>query len=543
MNGAESLVATLAANGVDVCFANPGTSEMHFVAALDRIDGPRCVLGLFEGVVTGAADGYYRMTGQPAATLLHLGPGLGNGLANLHNAKKACSGIVNIVGDHATDHVRFESPLKSDLEGIARPVSHWVHTCKRSLDVAAAGAQAIAATRDGALGRIATLALPADTAWGPGGAIARVPDRVPLQPADDEAVRACARTLARLGERALLLVGAAGVGERGAPLAAAIARKTGCRVMAEFYSPRTAGGRGRTRLERLPYATDAALDKLKGADCLVMAGATEPIGFFAYPGKPSQLKAAGCALQTLCDARDDVPAALQALCDELGARAVPPDTPTAVDLDALRRASTLDADLIGHALVALLPEQTIVVDEAVTSGRAFGNRFAAAAPHDWLTVMGGAIGFGLPAALGAAIGAPGRPVLALEGDGSAMYTLQALWSIARESLPVVVVVFANRAYRILQGELKSVGAGRARPPEAADPPRGDTSAAASQGVHAVSGPKATRMLTLDAPALDWVAIARGHGMPGASVRTPEAFIRETERGFASQGPYLIEALV
>ena len=518
MNGAESLVATLAANGVDVCFTNPGTSEMHFVAALDRIDGPRCVLGLFEGVVTGAADGYYRMAGKPAATLLHLGPGLGNGLANLHNAKKACSGIVNIVGDHATEHARFESPLKSDLEGIARPVSHWVRTSQRSIDVAADGAQAIAATRDGALGRIATLALPADTAWGPGGDVARTPERAPLRAPETDAVRTCAVLLATLGDRALLLVGAAGVGERAAPLAAAIARKTGCRVMAEFYSPRTPGGRGRTRIERLPYTIDAAIDKLKGAECLVLAGAPEPIGFFAYPGKPSQLKPTDCALQTLCDARDDVPSALQALADELGATAAVPSAATPVGLDALRRAPTLDAELIGHALVALLPEQAVVVDEAVTSGRAFGNRFAAAAPHDWLPIMGGAIGFGLPAALGAAIGAPGRPVLALEGDGSAMYTLQALWSIAREALPVVVVVFANRAYRILQGELKSVGA-------------------------TVGGPKATQMLTLNNPTLDWVALAKGHGVPGASVQTAEAFIREAQRAFASKGPYLIEALV
>jgi len=313
-------------------------------------------------------------------------------------------------------------------------------------------------------------------------------------------------------------MGAAGVGERAAPLGAAIARKTGCRVMAEFYSPRTPGGRGRTRIERLPYAIDAALDKLKGAECLVLAGATDPIGFFAYPGKPSQLKPGDCALQSLCDARDDVPAALQALADELGATAAASNAPTPVDLDALRRAPTLDADLIGHALVALLPAQAVVVDEAVTSGRSFGNRFGAAAPHDWLTVMGGAIGFGLPAALGAAIGAPGRPVLALEGDGSAMYTVQALWSIARESLPVVVVVFANRAYRILQGELKSVGA-------------------------TVGGPKAAQMLTLNNPSLDWVALAKGHGVPGASVQTPEAFIREAQRAFASKGPYLIEAVV
>src|SRR5262245_1724481 len=230
MNGAESLVATLATNGVELCFANPGTSEMHFVAALDRIEGPRCVLGLFEGVVTGAADGYYRMAGKPAATLLHLGPGLGNGLANLHNAKKARSGIVNIVGDHARNHVRLESPLKSDIEGIARPVSHWVKTSASARDVASDGAQAIAATRDGALGGIATLVLPADTAWGPGGEPVQASSRETLRAPDAQAVCGAAKTLQALGERALLLLGAAGVDERAAALAGAIARKTGCRV-------------------------------------------------------------------------------------------------------------------------------------------------------------------------------------------------------------------------------------------------------------------------------------------------------------------------
>src|SRR5512143_2531649 len=277
MNGAESLVHSLLRSGVDTCFCNPGTSEMHFVAALDRIAGMRCVLGLFEGVVTGAADGYARVAGKPAATLLHCGPGLANGLANLHNAKKARSAIVNIVGDHARDHARFESPLKSDIEAIARPVSHWVRTSASARDVAFDGAQAVAATRDGALGCIATLVLPADTAWGPGGEpVQASPPAAPAGP-DADAVKAAARALHAAGERAVLLVGAGGVGERAAALAAAVARKTGCRVMAEFYSPRTPGGRGRVRIERLPYAVDAAIERLKGVECLLLAGAAEPI--------------------------------------------------------------------------------------------------------------------------------------------------------------------------------------------------------------------------------------------------------------------------
>lgn len=516
LNGAESLVTTLAASGVNLCFTNPGTSEMHFVAALDRIPGVRCVLGLFEGVVTGAADGYYRMAGQPAATLLHLGPGLGNGLANLHNARKARSGIVNIVGDHAHDHVRFESPLKSDAEGIARSMSHWVRSSASAADVGADGAAAVQATRDGALGRIATLILPADTAWGAGGraALAR-PAPVPTVRLD--AVAAAARLLRQLGPRAVLLLGAGGSRSEAAQQhAAAIAASTGCRVMVEFYNARMPGGRGRPNLERLPYAVDAAVARLAGAEVLVLAGSTDPIGFFAYPGKPSQLKPAGAALLTLAEAHDDVPAALQALADELGARpvaaAAAPGQPAALPTGAIT------PETAANVVAAILPEQAVVVDEAVSSGRGFAPWMRQAAPHDWLPTMGGAIGFGLPGGVGAALGAPGRPVLVLEGDGSAMYTVQALWTMARESLPVVVLVFANRAYRILQGELLGVGA-------------------------RISGDKATAILSLDQPALDWVALARGHGLPGVRVDTNEALARALRDGFASGGPCVIEAVL
>jgi acetolactate synthase I/II/III large subunit len=519
MNGAESLVHTLAASGVDTCFTNPGTSEMHFVAALDRVPGVRCVLGLFEGVVTGAADGYYRMAGKPAATLLHLGPGLGNGLANLHNAGKARSGIVNIVGDHALDHARFESPLKSRAEAIAASVSQWVRSSASPADVGADGAAAVQATRDGAVGRIATLLLPADTAWGAGGrpATARPPTPATVALA---AVPGVARTLQQLGARAVLLLGAGGSARAEAQqLAAAIAAKTGCRVMAEFYNARMAGGRGRPGIERLPYMVDAAAARLAGAEALVLAGAAEPIGFFAYPGKPSQLKPAGAALLTLAAAHEDVPAALQALADELGV--------TARDVPALAagpRAATglpegaLNPDSIAAAIAATLPEQAVVIDEGVTTGRGLAAAMGAAAPHDWLAVMGGAIGWGLPGAVGAALGAPGRPVLALEGDGSAMYTLQALWTMAREQLPVVVVVFANRAYRILQGELQGVGA-------------------------QISGQKAVDMLSLDRPALDWVSLARGHGVPGVRVETAQALVKALRDGFDSRAPYLIETVL
>jgi acetolactate synthase-1/2/3 large subunit len=518
LNGAESLVTTLAASNVGLCFANPGTSEMHFVAALDRIAGVRCVLALFEGVATGAADGYWRMAGAPAATLLHLGPGLGNSWANLHNARKARSGVVNIVGEHATTHVRFESPLKSDLAGIAASVSHWVRCSQRAADVGADGAAAVQAARDGAVGRIATLLLPADAAWGTGGRARRAAPPAAAPVAPEAAVDAAARTLKSLGGHAVLLLGAGGArDERAQRLAAAIAARTGCRVLAEFYNARMPGGRGRPRIERLPYVVEAAAQKLAGAQALVLAGSVEPIGFFAYPGKPSQLKPPGAALLTLAEPHHDVPAALHALADALDVR-VERDLVLATPPSPAVPSGTLTAESVAAAIAATLPEQAIVIDEAVTTGRGFGAQMAAAAPHDWLQGMGGAIGFGLPCAVGAAIGAPGRTVLALEGDGSAMYTLQALWTMSRESLPVVAVIFANRAYRILQGELTGVGA-------------------------KISGQKATDMLALDRPSLDWVALARGHGMSGERVDDAAALAQALQRGFASRAPCLIEAVL
>ncbi len=539
LNGAESLVATLAASGVGVCFANPGTSEMHFVAALDRIPGVRCVLALFEGVATGAADGYYRMAGKPAATLLHLGPGLGNGLANLHNARKARSGIVNIVGDHALGHARFESPLKSDAEGVARTVSHWVRSSARAADVGSDGAAAVAATRDGAVGRIATLLLPADTAWGAGGRVAvAVADPAALSTAptptqgaaSNDAVLAAARLLTRLGPQSMLLLGAGGAADEQAQhLAAAIAARTGCRLMTEFYNARMPAGLGRPHIDRLAYAVDAAVAQLAQTEAIVLAGAVDPVAFFAYPGKPSQLKRPGASLLTLAEPQQDVPALLQALADELGVAraaigragalaasgsAVPP---AAAALPSALPTGALTPEAIAWVVAATLPEQAVVVDEAISSGRGFAPAMTGAAPHDWLQVMGGAIGFGLPGAVGAAIGAPGRPVLVLEGDGSAMYTVQALWTMARESLQIGVLIFANRAYRILQGELLGVGA-------------------------RIQGDKAAAMLSLASPAIDWVSLARGQGVPGVRVDTAEALAKALRDGWASRGPWLVEAV-
>jgi acetolactate synthase-1/2/3 large subunit len=515
MNGAESLVRTLLNGDVNVCFANPGTSEMHFVSALDRVEGVRCILGLFEGVVTGAADGYYRMAGKPAATLLHLGPGLGNGLANLHNAKKARSGIVNIVGEHASYHIKHDAPLTADIEGVARPMSDWVLTSRSAKDVAADGAKAVEAART-APGQIATLILPADTAWGEAGGPAQVAAPAPRARVDGKAIDAGAQAL-RSGKPAAILLGGAALRGKAQEWAARIAAKTGCELLCEYNNARMERGAGRAVVRQLPFAVDAALAMLKDVRELVLVGAKTPVSFFAYPGKPSVQVPEGCAVTKVAGAEADLEHTLEALADALSARNTAPRINAATHDTALPTgAITLDG--LGALFNALLPENAVVIDEAVTSGRAFTGAMMGARPHDWLNIMGGSIGWGPAAATGAAIAAPGRKVVAFEGDGSAQYTLQALWTMAREGLDVTMVVFANRAYKILLGELNNVGA-------------------AAPGANALS------MLTLDRPDLDWVALAKGYGVEAGRAKTLEELAVQFRRGLAVAGPYLIEVVM
>ena len=515
MNGAESLVRTLLKGGVDVCFANPGTSEMHFVAALDKLEGMRCVLGLFEGVVTGAADGYYRMARNPASTLLHLGPGLANGLANLHNAKKAGSGVVNIVGEHATHHIKHDAPLTSDIEGIARPVSHWVKTSRSSKDVARDGAAAMDAARQ-APGQIATLILPADTAWNVADAVATALPVLPPGKVSPERVVESARVLAQ-GAGALLLLGGSGLTERSLQWAGRIAAKTGCRLLASGFNARVQRGAGRVQVNRVPYVVGLALDALKDVRHIVLAGAKFPVSFFAYPDKPSVLAPEDCTSTSLAGAEHDIEAALEDLAAELGARTTPPLFVAGAERPNLP-SGRVTQEGIGAALGALMPENAIVVDESVSTGRGLFPLTAGAPPHDWLNNMGGSIGFGLPVAVGAAIACPDRKVITLEGDGSGMYTVQALWTMAREGLNVTVVVLANRSYAILKGEFANVGAGTPKQ-------------------------RATDMMSLDRPNLDWVALARGHGVEAGRANNLEELAREFKRAMAVQGPYLIELVM
>lgn len=522
MNGSEAMVRTLLNQGVTVCFANPGTSEMHFVSALDRLPEMRCVLGLFEGVVTGAADGYYRMTRRPAATLLHLGSGLGNGLANLHNAKRARSGIVNIIGEHAQDHIANDAPLTSDIQAIARPVSHWVRTCASAATAPDDTAAAVHAAR-GTPGRVASLILPANAAWEqcPGGAAQPRAVRPAPSPASS-VVEAIAQSLrapqVRPEEIALLLGGRAMLGN-GPRLASQIAARVGCRLLAETKNARSQRGAGRVNIPQIPYPLNGALEALSGIRLLILVDAVSPVAFFGYPDRPRFLTHPDCRIETLATTDEDADAALQALNEAVGGSA---DSMVHISeghrrqaWDEQARPNSLD---MGRVMAALLPEHAIVVDEAITTGRQLQAGAAAGLPHDWLEITGGAIGYGLPCAVGAAVACPGRKVVAVIGDGSAMYTLQALWTMAREGLDVTVIICANRKYQILQGELAAMGG----PPPATN---------------------ATRMLSLDAPYLDWVKLAEGQGVSATRVDTMAGFARALAAGLASGSPNLIEALL
>lgn len=520
MNGSEAMVRTMLASSLEVCFANPGTSEMHFVSALDRFTQMRCVLGLFEGVVTGAADGYYRMAGKPAATLLHLGPGLGNGLANLHNAKRARSGIVNIVGQHATDHIANDAPLTSDIEGIARPMSHWVKTTASAneapVDTAAAITQAC-----GAEGRIATLILPADAAWSECETGPVVAQRAaPASIVRSDAIETIARLIRECRDpgTVALLLGGRGTRAKAAELAGRIAAHTGCQILAETKNARSERGAGRVNLPQIPYPMDQSLALLKEVRVLILIGAAKPVAFFAFPGKPRMLMPDESEVHTLATPAQDIEAALDELCRTLGAARTPPAMVGLPNLPDGLPSGKPTSEHIGHVVARMLPENAIVIDEAVTTGRQLQKATVSAAPHDWLEITGGSIGYGLPAAVGAAIACPNRKVLAIIGDGSAMYTLQALWTMAREGLNITVVICANRSYKILYGELERMG--------------GPT-----------PGPNATRMLTLAEPALDWVALAKGHGIEGSQVATLEAFADALRIAMRTDEPRLIELLV
>jgi acetolactate synthase-1/2/3 large subunit len=514
MNGAENLLETLIAAGVEVCFANPGTSEMHLVSAIGNSERMRPILCLFEGVASGAADGYARMTDKPALTLLHLGSGFANSMANQHNARRARVPLVNMVGDHATYHLKYDAPLTSDLAGHARLVSEFVRASDSADDLALAGAEAVQAAQHGA-GRVATFIAPANHAWEEAGQSVAPLEPAGLQEVGEEAVSAAAQCLGN-GRSTALLLGGRALRDDTLEAAGRIAAATGARLLCEVFPTRLQRGAGRVAPQRLPYFAEAAMEALQGLEQLILVGAKAPVAFFAYPGKPGWLAPEGCEILTLATVDEDPAPALESVAGRIGATGEAGVVEPAPEVPA--PSGPLTPVAIGQSLVRSMPEDAIVVDEAATCGMGIFPATLQARRHDWLTLTGGAIGYGLPAALGASIACPDRKVLALQADGSAMYTMQALWSMARENADVVAVIMNNRSYAILNIELARVGAGQPTP-------------------------KTLSMLDLSRPDLDFVSLAQGMGVPASRADSAEEFDAQLAEAMDRPGPCLIEAMV
>ena len=512
LTGAEALVATLADHGVTACFANPGTSEMHLVTALDKEPRIRSVLCLFEGVATGAADGFARVTGEPAMTLLHLGAGYLNAGANIHNAKRAYSPMINVIGDHAVPHLKYDAPLTSDIVGLAGPNSIWIKAAKSVERTGVLAAEAWAASLSAPSGPV-SLILNADSAWNDGGVTGQQATRPRLRTLGAEQIEAAAQAIRKASKPVLLINGTA-LTETGLAYAARL-RAAGVRIITDTFCAMQARGAGRFAPERLQYFAEGAMDDLDGSDLMVLAGTGVPVAFFSYPDKPSVLVPEGCKTLSLGGPESDSAATLAALADALGAvDAAPaadliiPDTPSG-DLDAVK---------IGESIARHLPENALVSDDGVSNGLWTFLTTISARPHDWMMLTGGAIGQGMPLALGASIAAPDRKVLCLSGDGAGMYTNQALWSMAREQADVVTVVYVNHSYRILNIELARTGAGN-------------------------PGPAARNMLNIDGPEIDWVKLSESMGVPAVEATTAEAFDSALADAFSEPGPRLIAAVV
>ena len=514
MNGAEQLLETLVANGVEVCFSNPGTSEMQLVSAIGNKDGMRAILCLFEGVVSGAADGYGRMADKPAITLLHVGSGFSNSMANLHNARRAHTPVVNIVGDHATYHLQYDAPLTSDVPAHAAICSQWVKVSESADDLAESGAQAVQESMSGS-GKIATLIAPANHAWEEASqSAASLPIQSPAattESALEEAVAALSN-----GKTTALLMGGKALREDSLDVAGRISRASGARVLTETFTARLQRGAGRFKPERLQYFSEHVSQQLAGLEQIILVGAQAPVSFFAYPGMESWLVPDGCEVYELATVDQDILPALLDVADRLDAGSEAEATP--LELPSQPPEGPLTPVAIGQTLTMLMPEDSIVSDEAATCGLGIFPATEHARRHDWLMLTGGAIGQGLPLSLGASVACPDQKVIALQADGSAMYTVQALWSMARENTDVTVVILNNRSYAILNIELARVGAGNPTP-------------------------KTLSMLDLSRPDIDWVALAEGLGVPASRATSAEEFHQQFADAMEGQGPCLIEAMV
>lgn len=513
MNGADALIQTLVENGVDTCFANPGTTETHIVGAIDRTNRLRPILGLFEGVCTGAADGYARLAGKPAATLLHLGPGLANGLCHLHNGRKAHSPIVNLIGNHPRSHLKYDAPLTSDIVGLAEPVSGWVRQVSRPEDIAQDGADAVEASW-GPPGQVSSLIIPADCSWTDDIEPTASRQRSIPEPAMDKAVSATAN-LCAYGKETALLIGAEGLTEPGLKAAGQIAAKTGARLIAYTFEPLMQRGAGRIPVERIPYFPEDAEEALRGLKHMILCGSKEPVSFFSYPTGGGTLVPDGCELSTFVPLGGDVVTSLQALADQLDAKTAGPTQ--ALSLPDMPNGA-ITANAASAVIARAIPDQAVVVDEGITVGFPAYAQSAGSAPHDWLFITGGGIGWAMPVAIGAAVAAPDKKILCIQGDGGAMYTIQALWTMAREKLDITTVVFSNKGYLILDIELERHGLGPA-------------------------GPNAHRMMDMDEPRIDFVKMASAQGVDAHRVEDCSRFATVLADCLKQPGPHFIEVMM
>jgi acetolactate synthase-1/2/3 large subunit len=364
-------------------------------------------------------------------------------------------------------------------------------------------------------GQIATLILPADAAWLEADRPAPALPKPPAAAISTEAIDQSAAALGS-GRKTMMLIRGAALKERGLSAAGRVAAATGARIACDTFAPRCQRGVGRVEVERIPYFAEQIVEFMKGTEQLILIGASPPVSFFAYPNKPSWRTPEDCKIMYLAHANEDGTIALEALADAVKAPKQPlhvgipgkPDIPN----------GPLNPLTAGQVIAHYLPNDAIISDEGATAGGGVHRYAANIEPHDHLALTGGAIGQGIPVAAGAAIACPDRKVVCLHGDGGAMYTLQALWTQARESLDVTTVIFANRSYAILNIELARVGAGE-------------------------PGPRAFSMLDLHNPELDWVKLASGMGVEASRATSVEDFATQFASAMKHRGPRLIEVIV
>lgn len=514
MNGAQSLFKALVDAGITTCFANPGTSEMQLVHEIGHNEKVRAVLCLQENVVTGAADGYGRMTGTPAFTLLHVASGFANGIAMLHNAGRANTPLINVVGANASYHqpnFPEHELINGRITDFTRAVSHWSEEARSASELGELGARAAALAKTG---KVCTIVAPTNRHWEDANPPPAMPEPAALPRVAEEAVATAAAMLGN-GRKTGLVLGNRALHGACLEAAAQIAATAGATLLAETFASRyLARGAGRPVIDAIPYEYEMGVKFLSGFEQLVFIGAAFPVATFAYRNKPVYKSPAGCALFTLASVNEDMEEALAAL--SRATRAGKAQVPRYARATGEAPRGALSAAMIGQSLALLMPENAILVDEAATNGTAITEATKQAAAHDYLNpVNGGAIGGGLPMALGAAIACPDRKVVHLQADGSGMYTVQALWSMAREKADVVIVLLKNDAYSILDLELARVREGAATP-------------------------RMNALTSLANPALDWVSIATGLGVPASRAASAEDFHAKFKAALAAKGPQLIE---